>query len=228
MNWDTSRRSGFSTAMKDFTDRLGLVSVWDQYPVSYTHIHTNLTSTSTLDHFVVNRRLLSLVVDAGVMHLGDNLSRHSPIMLKLDIGSIPVQKRTKSVVPRRPAWYKAEQSDKDDYTRSVSEKLSLLQVPETLMCSDPHCQDVQHSHARDQLVIDIMSSVIESSHQCIPMSGGARSSKPECPIEKAIPGWKEMVDPYKEDAQFWHSVWQSAKADYVKNKESVLLLHKKS
>ena len=29
-------------------------------------------------------------------------------------------------------------------------------------------------------------------------------------MERAIPGWKEMVQPYKEDASFWHGVWQSA------------------
>ena len=29
-------------------------------------------------------------------------------------------------------------------------------------------------------------------------------------MEKAIPGWKKLVEPYKDDAVFWHSVWQSA------------------
>jgi hypothetical protein len=29
-------------------------------------------------------------------------------------------------------------------------------------------------------------------------------------VERAIPGWKDMVEPYKEDAIFWHSIWQSA------------------
>ena len=42
------------------------------------------------------------------------------------------------------------------------------------------------------------------------MAGGKRSSKPECPVERAIPGWKDHVEPYKEDATFWHGVWQSA------------------
>jgi hypothetical protein len=55
-----------------------------------------------------------------------------------------------------------------------------------------------------------MCRVIETSHECIPMSSGSRSSKPECPVERAIPGWKEVVEPYKEDAIFWHGVWQSA------------------
>jgi hypothetical protein len=42
------------------------------------------------------------------------------------------------------------------------------------------------------------------------MSGGGRSSKPDCPIDKTIPGWRDIVEPYKQDAVFWHGVWQSA------------------
>ena len=204
------RTSGFSSCMKQFMERLGLVSVWEHHPVSYTHIHTDLTSTSTLDHFVVNERLLSVIAGAGVLHLGDNLSRHSPIMLKLDLGRLPVQRKTKTSSPSRPAWYKSEQSHRDEYTRSVHNKLSSLQVPDTLHCSDPHCQTDQHTEERDSFVLDVMSRVIETSHECIPMSSGSRSSKPECPVERAIPGWKEVVEPYKEDAIFWHGVWQSA------------------
>ena len=55
-----------------------------------------------------------------------------------------------------------------------------------------------------------MSNVIEASHQCIPMSGGIKSSRPECTVEQSIPGWREIVEPYKKDAAFWHGVWRSA------------------
>ena len=196
--------------MKQFLGRLGLVSVWEHHPVSYTHIHTDLVSTTTLDHFVMNERLFSVLGEAGVLHLGDNLSRHSPIMLKLNLGRLPLQSRTRPRVQKRPAWCKAEQSQTDEYTRSVHEKLLQLQVPESVDCSDPHCQDRQHTVERDSLVIDVMSCVIETTHQCIPMSGGRRSSKPDCPVDMAIPGWREEVEPYKQDAVFWHAVWQSA------------------
>ena len=108
LNWDMNRNSGFSTTMSRFTERLGLVSVWNKFPVGYTHIHTDFSSTSTIDHFLVNPRLLSVVVDAGAIHLGDNLSRHSPIMMKLSIGDLPVRESKNLKPNRRPAWYKAE------------------------------------------------------------------------------------------------------------------------
>ena len=91
LNWDNSRDSGHSILMREFLHRTGLKSLWNKFPVSFTHIHTDLKSTSILDHFLVNDRLLEFVEDAGVMHLGDNLSRHSPIMLKLRVGDIPVK-----------------------------------------------------------------------------------------------------------------------------------------
>ena len=103
LNWDMSRNTGFSSRMKQFMEKIGLLSVWEHHPVSYTHMHTDLISTSTLDHFLVNERLLSVIVEAGVLHLGDNLSRHSPIMMKLDLGKLPLQKRSRTAALRRPA-----------------------------------------------------------------------------------------------------------------------------
>ena len=99
--------------------------------------------------------------------------------MKLDLGKIPARKIVSHVTPKRPAWYKAEQEDKDKFTDSVRDKLSTLQVPASIMCSNPHCQDATHTAERDSLVIDIMSAVIESSHKFIPMSGGKRTSR--CP-----------------------------------------------
>ena len=60
LNWEVSRTSGFSSRMKQFLTRLGLVSVWEQFPISYTHVHTDLVSTTTLDHFIVNEDSLQL------------------------------------------------------------------------------------------------------------------------------------------------------------------------
>ena len=101
--------------MSRFTEILGLVSVWNKFPVGYTHMHTDFSSTSTLDHFLVNPRLLAVVVDAGAIHLGDNLSRHSPIMMKLGIGNLPVREINKLKPTRSPAWYKAEQEQEQLY-----------------------------------------------------------------------------------------------------------------
>ena len=74
LNWDPSRSTGFSTSVKSFVANLGLVPLWTKFPVEYTHIHTDLQSTSVLDHFLVSERLVALVEDCQVLHSGDNLS----------------------------------------------------------------------------------------------------------------------------------------------------------
>ena len=57
INWDPSRKSGFSKVMETFLEKTELKSVWDTYPVNFTHIHTDMRSTAVLDHFLVSAGL---------------------------------------------------------------------------------------------------------------------------------------------------------------------------
>ena len=117
-NFDNRRTSGFANSMRDFLSRLGIYSVWEKFPVDFTHLHIDSKSSSVLDHFFVNKRLLELVEDAGPIHLGDNLSRHSPIMMKIRLPRDTHSKSTESdiKIPRIPAWYNASEGDIDLYT----------------------------------------------------------------------------------------------------------------
>ena len=101
------------------------------------------------------------------------------------------------------------QDNKDNYTTVLHNKLSNLVTPDSLNCQDPHCQDPQHKTERDSYVLDIMSAIIETSHETVPLSGGKKNtSNPSqnCPVEKTLPGWREEAAPFKEDALFWHTV----------------------
>ena len=213
LNYDPSRSSGFVNMISRFLNRLGLVRVWDHFPIDYTHIHTDFKSTSTLDHFVCNPRLINCITDCGVLHLGDNPSRHSPIMLKLNVGTIPIKTNLKEKVAIKPAWYKADQMDRDNFTMDLQDRLSSLVTPHSLECSDSQCLDKVHSEERDSHVLDILTATIESSHLCIPLAGGGRvklDPSKSCHVTQSVPGWKEQVDPYKKDSLFWHAMWTSA------------------
>ena len=208
-NFDSRRNSGFSISMNNFLTRLGIVSVWTKFPADFTHLHIDSKSSSVIDHFFLNQRLLDLVEDAGPVHLGDNLSRHSPIMMKLRLPQVATSHYNQPgmKIPRRPAWYKASQDDKDQYTSLLEDKLARLEIPASIGCSDVTCQDKQHTHDRDQLVLDILCSAIETSYESIPMSNGARTGKKQ---HQPLPGWNQLVGPFKHDSLFWHSVWLSA------------------
>ena len=92
MNWDMKRDSKFSNIMRDFVEKMGLVTLWSKQEVDFTHIHTDNKSTSTVDHFILSPRLIPLVAGAGVIHRGDNLSRHCPIWVELNLGELPGKK----------------------------------------------------------------------------------------------------------------------------------------
>ena len=214
LNYDPSRNSGFVRYIRRFLNRIGLVSVWEHFPIDHTHIHTDFRSVSTLDHFIVNRRLITSIKDCGVMHFGDNPSRHSPIMLKLDVGSIPKRTKTEKKKHKKPAWYKASQEDKDKYTMDLQNRLAALASPDSLNCICSQCQDETHSEERDSHVLDILIAVIESSHKCIPPSSGGRKGKADpkksCHVSQSVPGWREHVEPFRNDSVFWHGLWRSA------------------
>ena len=96
LNWDPRRRTGFAMTVSNFLERIGLVSAWTKFPVSHTHVHTDLKSTSILDHFLMDEALLKVVEGAEAADLGDNLSRHSPCILKLRVGELPARPRVQA------------------------------------------------------------------------------------------------------------------------------------
>ena len=211
LNYDMKRNTGFAATVKDFATRIGVKSVWEKFPVDFTHLHTDMKSTSTLDHFLLNQNLLDKVVDAAPVHLGDNVSRHSPIMLKVLLPSISARSQQPSPTkPRSPAWYKASQEQKDLYCSLLQEKLSDLTPPPSLSCSDATCQNISHSEERDKHVLDILCSVVETSYECIPLTARQGPGRTPDTSSQPLPGWNEKIAPLKSDSRFWHSVWISA------------------
>ena len=162
-----------------------------------------------LDHFFVNQRLLDCVVDAVPVHLGDNLSRHSPNVMKIKIDQEITYKPQQSDFPkvRKPAWYKATQEDKDNYTELLDMHLRDIYIPDSLSCTDVSCQCSVHSQERDRHVIDILCTLVETSYSCIPLTAKPRPDKVN---GQCLPGWNSTVAPLKDDSLFWHSVWKDA------------------
>ena len=163
-----------------------------------------------MDNFFVNQRLLDCIEDAGPVHLGDNLSRHSPIMIKIKLSHAANHKVEQPEIPRlrRPAWFKATHENKNQYTELLDKKLKELETPNSLNCRDATCKCKEHNEQRDKHVIDILCNLVETSYTCIPLT--ANPTKDGKSNFKSVPGWKENVGPLKSDSLFWHSVWVSA------------------
>ena len=200
LNWDPIRNTQFSRALEHFVAYMGLVPLWENHPVPYTHVHTDGKARSVLDHFLISPCLLPLVEGCGIVERGDNRSRHCPIWLKIRLGSLPIKKPCPKWIPRRPDWSKATPEDKSSYSQHLEARLQQIQASSTLTpglsCKNLHCKDFSHSEARDGPVLDLLSAVIEASHVTLPSYGGCWVGKKRPGI--SVPGWTREVQPYRE------------------------------
>ena len=145
------------------------------------------------------------MVDCRVIHSGDNRSRHSPIILKLNLGNLPVRSEIKSKKIRRPAWSRVTQQEAAKYTEALDSRLQALHLPASMKCSDPCCKDSTHSEERDSFVLDILCQLVECSHTVLPLTGGR--DRGGGTRGNPIPGWKEEAEPQRERSIYWHNVW---------------------
>ena len=209
LNWDMARNTCFSRTMAGFVERTGLVSLWSEHPVPYTHVHTDGKSKSTIDHFLVSPRLVPLVSECGIVERGDNISRHCPIWVKFRLGALPVRSTgSKSWVSKKPCWSKASTGEVDDFSANLQSKLLSLKVPDSVWCADPHCSDNGHCQDRDTLVLDMLDCVVKASHSSLPTYGGRWVGGKNKGQGRPVPRWPEDVEPFRQESIFWGDVWK--------------------
>ena len=220
LNYEASRDNHFTRTVSAALKKMGLVSVWEDHPVDFTHVHTDGVSTSTIDHFLVSRKLRREVVACKAVHSGDNLSRHSPIILSLRLGDVCSHQAPTQPPPRRsPAWAKATGEELHNYTAALHNKLLELKTPVSLeQCKDPSCRDGNHDQERDDLVLDVLCSIVESSYSCLPLTGkagGTGTGSGSGPGHRdrdrdILPGWTTEVEPFCKASKLAYKRWTDA------------------
>ena len=208
LNYDMRRNNHFTRTMAAALEKLGLTSVWHGREVDHTHMHTDGVNSSIIDHFLVSRQLLGLVEDCGPIHRGDNLSRHSPIVLRLRLGEVGLRQAAAQPPPRRmPAWDRATPEELQRYTMELQERLQALPCPGSLLhCRDPQCTEPGHSEERDSVVLDLLMAMVETSYTTLPITGRASGGR-GCDI---IPGWSTGVEPFRLESNFHYRAWLAA------------------
>ena len=210
MNWDRSRDNHFTRTVAAFLTRLNLTSVWESKPIDYTHIHTNNVNTSIIDHFIVSHNLLQKIEACGPVHTGDNMSRHSPIFLSLNLGELALAPEDVPQPPPRrvPDWDRATKQEISDYKSLLQQKLQAVTVPKcTLHCQDTNCTDKSHNAACDNLVLNILCSVVEASYTKVPLTGNAGGVNVK---KQIIPGWSHEVEPFRVASNTAYRTWLAA------------------
>ena len=145
-------------------------------------------------------------LDAGVLHLPDNKSDHSPIYCSINFSAIEHNFAVPKVSKPRPSWKRASCEQKLEYKTQLAERLAGLSAPDSvLLCRNVHCKDTKHKEDLDQYTLEVLETVQAVAEENLPIP--TTSNK----IDKAIrPGWLKEVKPYRDKAYFWHQMWKSA------------------
>ena len=162
--------------------------------------------TSTIDHFLWNENLKDSIIEAGVHHDVDNTSDHHPIYTLVKYNDIKKDVDKSTEHRAKPSWKKASDTDRERYALDLETRLMKIDTPISFSCADVHCSERTHVDMVDDHMCKILQLVEECCKDNLP-TPTARKSR----LKKSrISAWYEEVQPFKENAQFWHAVWLSA------------------
>ena len=94
-NCHFQRNSRFTAIVENWLAKISLLCLWscsdsriDDVDYTYCNASSEPPSFSTIDHFAISENMLDGLVSAGVIHDGLNLSNHSPIYAKFNVGAL--------------------------------------------------------------------------------------------------------------------------------------------
>lgn len=213
INAHFTRDSIFVYLVKSFLTEYNLSSLWDTFNIDYTYSFSKQvngiyrTYTSVIDHFCVGSELLSYCNEAFAVDSPINSSSHKPIIFKLqcNINICKPTDRENNInnCPPKPLWKRATPDNILNYRNDLQYYSSHINSnADCFNCVNPKCSNPEHINQLDTYACDLMDAISISVDDNIPTSQQSG--------HKVVPGWSKYVHPFREDANFWHSVWVSA------------------
>ena len=84
--------------------------------------------------------------------------------------------------------------------------MNLIDIPPSVTdCRNVNCQSNHHRDEVDNLMEKVLGTVQEVAEHTLPFPKQGPNKK-----VKVLPGWNDTVKPLRDNAFFWHKVWQSA------------------
>lgn len=211
LNCDFKRNSAFVQWTSQFLDENNLTPLWNRFGWDFTFCQNrNINGVeraicSTIDHFCISSDLVDSCFEAMPLHLMENASNHAPIYLKFkcDITLLPIT-GDNSNRRRSPKWDKATPQQKQGFLNTLTELINNINVPNSVCaCRNVKCEELSHREELDDYVINLLEAIEEATSRNIPHAAPGKKSG-------HIPGWKEEVKPFKDEAYFWFQLWVSA------------------
>jgi hypothetical protein len=204
INCDFARNTPLVSRVRSFIDSHNIRSVWDNFPIDFTHCHTDYMSTSIIDHFLTS--ISREITHASTMHHVDNTSRHSAITMHMSISLLSSDTINCDNVHdehklSKCAWYKASSLDIMKYQDKLNSNLQKIIQPPVLMdCHNMCCNNYDHHVLIDNYCSAIIDAIMDASN-CIPQTSPS--------VDKhRIPGWNVHIKPYRSEALYWHTLWK--------------------
>ena len=139
------------------------------------------------------------------MHLTENLSRHLPIWIKLNVGDININKEAIKI-EEKISWRLSSDDEKCSFRNDLHSHLDNLALPhEVLNCRNSRCNDRLHFDSLEILTEDLINVINRAATDNLAVIRNNITKK-----KVLYPGWKTMVGPYKEQAEFWNFLWVEA------------------
>ena len=187
----------------------------ERSPIDFTHIFQKENGdcfVNTLDHILTLKRSSETIIDAGVIHLMENMSDHAPIYCVIKCNNniaMNDPEDSKSEEYPRPRWKDANPDQKLEFNDILFRKLFSMEIPnEVTSCRDIHCENEEHKKQIDSFINDILENVSDSGYETLPLSQPVKENTKN--VRKKTAGWKEFVEPSQDTAKFWHAIWISA------------------
>ena len=108
-------------------------------------------------------------------------------------------------------WDKVSDHDKVKYKRILDYKLADLSCS-LIECNDLKCKVPSHLSSINELSDGIVNACLEAAELSLPSKTFQLNSSFK---QSSVPGWIQVVEPYKRDALFWHAIWKSCGSPHV-------------
>ena len=169
--------------------------------VGYTYVHESLNQQSWLDHFVVTKKLDSLLSQCDIIDAGNNLSDHLPISCSFkisqeSISNLNLDQRNVTKRSYKERWDKA---DLISYYMQSGKLLQSIVAPVELLHCTSNCRCNSHIIVIEEYYKNIVNMLKRSSAGCVP--------KMPCNCLKAF--WNDELDRLKTISIDMHVLWRS-------------------
>ena len=227
MNIDIKRDTKHVDYVKDFWVKYNLQTICDN--LDYT------CGINVIDHFSVYKHQVDMFSETRALHPLENSSDHEPIVTRVVVPgwseqSVENEEGEKLAPKAKYEWKQADGVKKAEFKKVIgvklkdSQKIGHIVAGKSFLSSNTKCRDPECLQGIDTVLQSVSKSMLDSCDETIDCKnsnmseskerdrdGKATSAKKTNKIstKKLVPGWNDIVKPFKETAAFWFAIWTS-------------------